>query len=110
MLNLATLWPRLGVYAAIAAILLGLGAGTCWYFAAGTIADLKAVRDAQAEQLRLVVRSRLIDQKVSQQRAITRQGRASEAAGAAAKDAAALAKAKTWADTPVPQEVLDALQ
>jgi hypothetical protein len=110
MLNLATLWQRLALYGALAALLLGLGAGTCWYFVADIIAELKAERDAQAEQLKLAARSRLIDQEVSQDRAAIRQKRAGEAAGEAAKDAEALGKAQAWADAPVPQEVRDALR
>jgi hypothetical protein len=107
---LATLWPRLGVYACVAALLLGIGAGTCWYIVADTIAGLKAQVHTLSADLKRAAETRMLDKQVSEQRATVRQQRATETRGSAAKDAAALAKVKPWADTPVPQEVLDALQ
>ena len=106
----ATLGARLGMYAAIAAFLIGLGAGTCWYFAAGRIASLRAERDALTEQLQLAAKARRIADEVSQARAVVRTKRAGEARSAATGLDSALAKNKAWADAPVPQEVRDALR
>jgi hypothetical protein len=116
-MNLATLvgwaaglWQRVAWYAAVGAILVGFGAGTCWYFVADRIATLKAEKDTLSRDLTRAIEARQLDQQVGQERAEVRQKRATEARSASAKDAEALGKAQAWADAQVPQEVRNALR
>jgi len=106
---LTALGARFGIYAAVALILIGLGAGTCWYFVADRIAKLQADRKELTSQLARAASARKVEQQISQQRAATRQKRAAEGASSAAKDAAALDANPQWAATPLPKEIRDAL-
>lgn len=100
---------RLWFYGAIALVLIGLGAGTVWYFLADTIAGLKAERKELHTQLERAASARKAEKVVSQRRAAVRTQRVAESAASGAKDAAALEANRPWAEQPLPQEVRDAI-
>ena len=106
----AALGARLGIYAAVVALLVGLGAGLTWYLLADTIAGLRAERDIAQESLRLAKRAQAAGQQAQQRRAAVRTKRAADASERAQALERALVKAQAWADEPVPQEALDALR
>ena len=102
MTGLATLWPRLLAYGAIALLCAGLGAGLVYRLQARQIAELTAkVKAADAKGK--------VDQKVSEKRAKVRSQRVAETAAQEAKEAAAVKANPVWADQPLPQEVIDAM-
>jgi hypothetical protein len=105
----AGLTARLGFYACIVLILIGLGAGTVWYWLSDTIAELKAERKELRAQLEAAASARRAEAEVSKARSERRQKRVAESAASEAKDAAAIAKHPDWANTPVPKEVRDAV-
>lgn len=106
---IATLGTRLALYACIALILIGLGAGSVWYFLSGRIAALQAERKELSTQLERAASARKAEMVISAKRAATRQARAAEAATSEARDATALRANPAWADAPLPKEVADAL-
>jgi hypothetical protein len=106
---IAALTSRLTVYACIALILIGLGAGSVWYFLSGRIAALQAERKELHTQLERAASARKAEMVISAKRAETRQKRAAGIAASEANDAAALRANPAWADTPLPKEVADAL-
>jgi hypothetical protein len=101
---------KLWAYAAVALLLVGFGAGTVWYLLADTNAELKADRKELNSQLAKAASARVAEREVSTKRAAVRHTRAAETAASAAKDAAAIKANREWAETPLPQEVQDALK
>lgn len=100
---------RLALYAAIALVLIGLGAGTVWYMLSGTIAQLKTDKRELETLARKAAEAKKAERIVLQQRATVRQQRVTESVAIHARDDSALAAHKAWADEPLPQEVRDAL-
>lgn len=101
---------KLGIYLAIAALMVGLGAGTVWYHLSAKlaaksaeIADLKKAQDVLLGQ-------RKTDQALLARRAKKNAAIARSEALASQRLSQVLAAERAWADQPVPKEVQDVLE
>lgn len=104
------IFARFAFWLGAAALLVGLGAGTVWYWLSGRIAELKADKKELNTQLQAAANARRAEQQISSKRAAVRQQRAGETAASDAKVRDAISANREWADQPLPQGVRDALE
>jgi hypothetical protein len=101
---------KLALWACVALVLIGLGAGTVWYF----VADNLAKKDARIEQLAEAAK----EAQAARERDAATLARREQAIAAAGREAvllrqslaAALAAHREWASQPVPDAVRQALE
>jgi hypothetical protein len=106
----ASLGARLGAFLAIAALLVGLGAGTVWYF----VSDKMARKDARIELLGDAIKQaqaqRDSDAKLLSRWAAKAAAMHKESTALRLRIDAALAANRDWADQQVPKEIQNALE
>lgn len=100
---------RLYLWIAVAALLIGLGAGLSWYWVSDRLAAAEAraevAEQGLAEAAKREKRLKAVSARLAKEKAVA----ARESALAAERLQRSLFENREWADQPVPKEVQDAL-